>query len=263
MIDLTCLQGKKVVLTGAYGIFGIWIAEAFNSVGARLCLTGSRMNKLEEMAAKLDAREKPLLVTADLSKEKDLRALTDQVEQAWGAPDILINNAGVYPSSFLLDLSSEEWDRIMDVNLRAPFVLSRNMATLMVRAGVKGSIINISSGASRKMRTTAVPYCVSKTALDRLTLGFALELAEYGIRVNSVEPGFAAGSESTRLTDEHVQRVIANIPLGRPSGPQDAPSAVLYLCSDAASFITGATLAVDGGNSAGTRAVYQSKKHAL
>jgi 3-oxoacyl-[acyl-carrier protein] reductase len=113
------------------------------------------------------------------------------------------------------------------------------------------------------MRATSVPYCVSKTALDRLTLGLALELAEYGIRVNALEPGFAAGSETTKLTETQVTNVIANIPLGRPSGPYDAPTAALFLCSDAASFITGATLAVDGGNSAGSRVVYQDKKKAL
>lgn len=263
MIDLTCLQGKKVVITGAYGIFGKWLAEAFRDVGAVLCLSGSRAARLEALADELGMAERPLLVPADLTRDADLEHLAAVVEANWGAPDILINNAGVYPSNFLLDLPVEEWDRIMNVNLRAPFVLSKLMALQMIRHNVRGNIINISSGAARKMRSTAVPYCVSKTALDRLNLGLSLELAEYGIRVNVVEPGFAAGSESTPLTDEHVQKVIANIPLGRPSGPTDAPSAVLYLCSDAASFITGATLAVDGGNSAGVRAVYQHKKKAL
>ena len=263
MIDLTCLKGKKVVLTGAYGVFGVWIAQAFNSVGAELCLTGSRMNKLEELADKLQCSVPPLLVAADLTSDGDLQRLADTVRDAWGAPDILINNAGVYPSSFLLDLSNSEWDRIMNVNLRAPFVLSRDMAKLMIKKGVKGVIINISSGAARKMRSTAVPYCVSKTALDRLNLGLALELAEFGIRVNAVEPGFAAGSETTHLTEEHIRKVEANIPLGRSSGPEDAPSAIIYLCSDSASFITGANLAVDGGNSAGVRVVYQDKKKPL
>ncbi len=263
MIDLTCLKGKKVVLTGAYGVFGVWIAKAFTEVGAELCLTGSKMAKLEHLAAELDCPVPPLLAAVDLTADDAMQRLTETVRAAWGAPDILINNAGVYPSSFLLDLPNEEWDRIMNVNLRAPFILSRDMAKLMIERGVKGSIINISSGAARKMRSTAVPYCVSKTALDRLNLGLALELAEFGIRVNAVEPGFAAGSESTPLTEEHVRKVIANIPLGRPSGPTDAPSAILYLCSEAASFITGANLAVDGGNSAGVRAVYQEKKRAL
>jgi 3-oxoacyl-[acyl-carrier protein] reductase len=133
----------------------------------------------------------------------------------------------------------------------------------MIREKKKGAIINITSGAAGRVRASAVPYGLSKTALDRLTKGYALELAEYGIRVNAVEPGFASGSASNPLPPEHVRYMGARIPLGRESGPEDTPNAVLYLCSDAASFITGATLAVDGGNSAGVRAVFQERKHAL
>lgn len=263
MIDTSSLKGKKVVITGAYGIFGVWFAEAFAREGAELCLTGSRMNKLEAMAANLRCDKKPLLAAADLREAGDIKRLASTVEKEWGYADVLISNAGLYPSSFLLDMEAEDWDRVFDVNLRAPFLLAREFALLMIRNSVKGVILNISSGAARKMRTTSVPYCVSKTALDRLGLGLALELAEYGIRVNTLEPGFAAGSESNPVTDEHVKTVVANIPLGRSSGPMDAPAAAVFLCSDAAGFITGATLAVDGGNSAGTRAVYQKKKKAL
>jgi 3-oxoacyl-[acyl-carrier protein] reductase len=133
----------------------------------------------------------------------------------------------------------------------------------MIDKGVKGSIVNISSGASRKMRRSVVPYCVSKTALDRLNKGLAIELAEFGIRVNIVEPGFAPGSEVSHLTQEHIDNVLGNIPLGRPSQPTDAANAVLFLASDAAAYITGATLAADGGNSIGSLAVYQSKKKPL
>jgi 3-oxoacyl-[acyl-carrier protein] reductase len=113
------------------------------------------------------------------------------------------------------------------------------------------------------MRRTVVPYCVSKTALDRLTKGFAIELAEFGIRVNAVEPGFAAGSRVSAITDEHVAATVSAIPLGRPSSPQDAVQAVLYLCSEAAAYVTGATLTVDGGNSIGSLAVHQAKKTPL
>jgi 3-oxoacyl-[acyl-carrier protein] reductase len=110
----------------------------------------------------------------------------------------------------------------------------------------------ISSGAARQMRNGSVPYCTTKTALERLAKGFALELAPHKIRVNVVEPGFAPGSVVSPLTDDYVARMAARIPLGRTSGPEDAPGAVLYLCSPAAGFITGAVLSVDGGNSIGT-----------
>lgn len=256
-------KGKRVVITGAYGVFGTWIAEAFAARGASLCLSGSRMNRLEELAQKLSLSGDTLLVPADLTSEADIQKLSARVKEAWGAPDILVNNAGVYPSGFLLDTSTAEWDRILHVNLRAPFILTREIATLMIREKKKGVIINIGSGAANRLRASSVPYSLSKTALDRLTKGYALELAEYGIRVNLIEPGFASGSVSSPLPEEHVKSMSARIPLGRESGPEDTPVAVLYLCSEAASFITGATLSVDGGNGAGMRAVYQQKKHAL
>ena len=117
-----------------------------------------------------------------------------EVGRRWGATDVLVNNAGIYPSGFLLDTPTAEFDRIFAVNLRAPFILTKALAIQMIAKGVKGSVINISSGASRKMRRTVVPNCTSKTALDRLTKGFAIELAEFGIRVNALEPGFMPGS---------------------------------------------------------------------
>jgi 3-oxoacyl-[acyl-carrier protein] reductase len=113
------------------------------------------------------------------------------------------------------------------------------------------------------MRRTVVPYCTSKTALDRLTKGFAIELAEFGIRVNALEPGFAAGSSVSSLTDEHINNTVAAIPLGRPSSPSDVANGLLYLASDASSYVTGATLTIDGGNSIGSLAVHQAKKHPL
>jgi len=256
-------SGKKVIITGCYGVFGTWIAEKFASYGAELCLSGSKMDKLEDLASRLGLKKSPLLISADLTKEEDILALANRVKEAWTAPDILINNAGVYPSGFLLDTPTKEWDRIIGVNLRAPFILTREIATMMVKAGKKGCIVNIGSGAANRMRSSSVPYCLSKAALDKLTKGYALELAEYGIRVNLIEPGFASGSVSNPLPEEHVKGMGGRIPLGRESGPNDTPNAVLYLCSEAASFITGATLSVDGGNGAGIRSVYQAKKHAL
>jgi len=119
----------------------------------------------------------------------------------------------------------------------------------MVAEGVKGSIIMVGSAASRRMRPSRVLYCTSKTTLERLTKGFALELAPLGIRVNMVEPGFAAGSEVSPLSEKHISEMTAGIPLGRLIRPEEAAEAVMFLCSDKAAFITGAVLAVEGGNS--------------
>jgi 3-oxoacyl-[acyl-carrier protein] reductase len=243
----------RVVITGAGGIFGRRIAAAFARAGARLCLSDPRAEVLDRLPAELELpRDSTLRHATELREAGSILELVRLVRDAWDAPDILINNAGIYPRGHLLDVAVEEWDRIMDVNLRAPFILTREMARLMVAAGVQGSIVNITSGAAHRVRTGSVPYSTSKAALERLTAGLALELAPHRIRVNAVSPGFAPGSVVSPLSPEYVEAMLARIPLGRASGPDDAPSAILFLCSPQASFITGATLAVDGGNALGT-----------
>jgi 3-oxoacyl-[acyl-carrier protein] reductase len=247
-------SGKRVVVTGAAGIFGGWIAAAFAKAGAVLCLSDVRHDRLEALPAKLGADPATTLLHAtELRDAASIEALASLLADKWGAPDIVVNNAGIYPrTGILLDLDVAEWDRMMDVNVRAPFLVTRAMARLMIARGVQGAIVNIGSGASRQMRIGSVPYCTSKTALERLTKGQALELAPHRIRVNVVEPGFAPGSEVSLLPADYVEKMTARIPLGRTSAPDDTPGAVMYLCSDAAAYITGAVLAVDGGNSIGT-----------
>jgi len=248
----TEFEGKRVVITGAAGIMGRALVSHFSGAGAAVCATDRSADGLPGFA-----------VAADLTTDAGLDTLLGTVKDKWGAPDIVVNNAAIYPSSFLLDLDVADWDQIMGVNVRAPFVLMRGFASQMIAQKVAGNFVNISSGAARKMRRTAVTYCMSKTALDRMTKGFALELAEYGIRANCLEPGFAAGSAVSSLSREHINRVMAAIPLGTETGAEDVGQAALYLASSAAKNITGTSLAVDGGNSAGTLDVYQDKKAAL
>lgn len=255
-------EGKNVIVTGALGVVGRWLATAFGKAGARLCLTDVDQQALDTFAAEIGA-EGSFGFACDLRDAASIDALVAEVGSRWGAADVLINNAGVYPSGFLLDTDAEEWDRILDINLRAVHLMTRGIATQMIRAERKGSVINISSGAARKMRLTAAPYSLSKTALDRLTKGYALELSRYDIRVNALEPGFAAGSTASPLPEEHVKRVTNSMPLGRASSPDDVAPAAMYLASEAASFVTGATLTVDGGNSIGSMDVYQDKKAPL
>ncbi len=254
------LQGKKVFLTGACGIFGKWIAEAFIREGVILGLSDLDRSKLEQRAAELKCGGDTLLISCDLTDADDICRMVSCVADAWSAPDIVVNIAGVYHYDFLLDMDISMWDRIMDVNVRAPFLICREMARLMIRNHVGGAMVNISSGAAHKVRSTSIPYSASKTAQNKLTQGLALELAEYGIRVNAVEPGFAPGSVFNPTGSGHLEKTLAGIPLGRCSGPEDAPNAVLYLCSSLASYITGAILAVDGGNALGSRNIFNEKQ---
>lgn len=249
-------ENKGVVVTGAAGVFGRWIVEFFAREGAKICLSDVRQEGLARLATELRLDPAQTIIHAtELTKESSIKELTAQVGERWGAPDIVINNAGVYPRSLLLDLEVSKWDRIFNVNFRAAFIVSREMAKLMIAESRQGSIINISSGAARDISAAWVPYSISKTALERLSKGFALELAPYGIRVNVVEPGFAPGSEVSPLSDEYVDRMIERIPLKRASGPCDAAGAIGFLCSEKAGFITGAVLSVDGGNALGIPAI--------
>jgi 3-oxoacyl-[acyl-carrier protein] reductase len=234
----TEFHGKRVVVTGAAGIMGRALVSHFADAGASVCATDRTTDELQGFA-----------VAADLTTDDGLETLLSAVKTEWGAPEVVVNNAAIYPSSFLLDMQVADWDRIMGVNVRAPFVLMRGFALQMIEAGVAGSFINISSGAARKMRRTAVTYCMSKTALDRMA--------------NCLEPGFASGSSVSELSPEHVSRVMSAIPLGVQTGAEDVGQAALYLASSAAKNITGTSLAVDGGNSAGMMDVYQAKKSAL
>ena len=247
-------KGKRVVVTGAAGIYGGWIAAAFAREGARLCLSDLRRDKLDGVVARLGLDPAAtLLHGTDLTDGGSIRDLALLVAAEWGAPDIVVNNAGVYPrTGELINLAEAEFDRIMNVNVRAPFLVTKHMARLMIDAKVEGAFVNIGSGAARQMPTGSVTYCMSKTALERLSKGQALELAPHRIRVNVVEPGFAPGSDFSLLPPDYVERMTARIPLGRNSAPDDAAMMVLYLCSPAASYITGAVVSVDGGNSIGT-----------
>lgn len=246
-------RAKKVVITGAAGIFGRWIAESFAKAGAKLCLSDIREEELKAMLQLPTLQQSEVWYhRTDLTDPRQIQQLAAEVAARWTAPDILINNAGVYQREQLMDMSLEQWQASIGVNVTAPFLLTQLLAKQMIAEGIRGSIINISSGAAYTTQIGGGHYSVGKAALAMLTRAYALELAPYRIRVNSVIPGFAPGSEVSALSEEYVQNMIAQIPLGRTSGPDDAPQAILYLCSEAASFVTGSTLHVDGGKSAGT-----------
>lgn len=245
MLDYrTQLGGARVVITGAAGIFGSWLAEAFANAGADLLLTDNRADELSTLASRLGART----VVADLSTEAGLAAVGAAMIPA---PDVLINNAGRYPRTPVADTTPADVRRILDVNVVALYELSRRAVAAMIAAGVRGRIVNISSGAAVRPGATGSVYAASKAAVEVLTRSLALEVAEHGIRVNAVQPGFAPGSTVSELSPSHVDGMLARIPLGRTSGPADAPAAVLWLASADSSFVTGTTIAVDGGRTAG------------
>jgi 3-oxoacyl-[acyl-carrier protein] reductase len=248
MLDYSSeFSSSRVVVTGAAGIFGTWIAEAFAAAGAELFLTDARADEVEAVADRLGAQ----WVAADLTDADDLTRLADAFCDRWESPDILVNNAGIYPRTPLATTDPQLVRRILDINVVAPYELSRRAIGAMTAAGVAGSIVNVSSGAALRPGVAGSIYAASKAALETMTRSLALEVASQRIRVNCVQPGFAPGSDVSALTSDHIEKMLARIPLGRSSGRDDAASAVLWLCSSGASFVTGTTVAVDGGRTAG------------
>ena len=244
--------GKSVVITGAAGIYGSQLAENFAAAGARLFLTDRDAAGLTALAARLPGEI--ACEAADLTDppaiERLCRAILDR-----GTPDIVINNAGIYPFGGLFDTPVEMWDRIMAVNLRAPFLITQALAAGMIAAQRQGVFIFIGSGAGQMLRTNGLAYCTSKRGVEWLMKGIALELAPHGIRANLVAPGLALGSAGTVFPEGYAEVMAARVPLGRGIEPGELGEAVMFLASERAAYITGASLSVDGGGAIPRRAL--------
>jgi 3-oxoacyl-[acyl-carrier protein] reductase len=234
------LAGKTVVITGAAGAYGRELASAFHAEGARLVLS-DRLARLDSSLPDDSFHYLP----ADLSDRRDLERLADALI-AEGAPDVLINNAALFPFTDLLDISPESAEALLAVNLRAPLRLMQRVGAAMAQRG-HGAIINISSGAASVVRDNGALYGASKAALEHLTRAFAVRLGPSGVRVNAVRPGLR-GDSLAGIPADHMARVGAGVPLRRLARDGEVAAAVMFLCSDAAAFVTGETIAVDGGN---------------
>ncbi len=235
---------RKVVITGAAGVYGRALAEAFCAEGAMLVLTDRDPAALGAAAASLPAA-RVTLHPADLRDDAALDGLVAAAVQG-GAPHVLVNNAGLYPFIPLMEATPAEYDRIMDVNLRAPFRLMQGIGRAMGAVG-RGSIVNVTSSAADVIRGNGVPYGASKCALEYLTRAFAIELGPNGVRVNSARPGFAEGSAEVTMPEGYATAIRARSLLPHVNRPADFAAAILFLCSDEAAFITGSVLDAGGG----------------
>jgi NAD(P)-dependent dehydrogenase (short-subunit alcohol dehydrogenase family) len=254
MVDLR-LDGKAAVVTGAASGIGREIVLSLSEADVRILAVdrdGPNLEKTCSLAG--EASTLPLVV--DLLEDKAPETITSEAIGAFGRIDVLVNCAGVFPSTPAIRLSTEEWDRVFGINARATFLCAQAAARHMIEMGAPGTIINIASPAGVIARPGAAHYCASKAAVIMLTKALAIEWAEHDIRVNAVAPGLVetAGVEDLLVTEEgrrEHKRKIARIPLARTGEPREIADAVIFLASDAASFVTGHTLFVDGGYSAG------------
>jgi 3-oxoacyl-[acyl-carrier protein] reductase len=241
------LPGKVAIVTGAARGIGLEICTRLAGAGARVGLADVALPEAEAAAAQIaQGGGQAITLPADVSDPAQVKALVERTLAEWGRIDILVNNAGICPLTPVADISPEEWDWVLGINLKGAFLCSQAVIPAMQEQG-SGKIVNIASSAGQ-MGGIAVGlhYSASKAGILGLTKSLARILAPH-IQVNAVSPG-TTESEMTRGWDEGaIQNIIRQIPAGRLGHPSDTAAAVLFLASDEASFITGQTLSVNGG----------------
>ncbi|MBN9332493.1 3-oxoacyl-[acyl-carrier-protein] reductase [Devosia sp.] len=241
MFDLT---GKRALVTGASGGIGREIAKALAAAGATVALSGTRVGALEE-TAQLIGKECPIL-PCNLSKMDDVDALIPDAEAVMGGVDILINNAGMTRDNLFMRMKNEEWDEVIAVNLTAAFHLNRAVLRGMMKQRW-GRIIGISSVVGVMGNPGQGNYAASKAGLIGMNKALAHEVASRNITVNSIAPGFIASAMTDELNDKQREAILSTIPANRLGTAQEVAACAVFLSSDAAAYVTGHTLNVNGG----------------
>jgi 3-oxoacyl-[acyl-carrier protein] reductase len=238
------LDGKTALVTGASGGIGAAIARALHAQGAAVVLSGTRWDRLEALAGELG--ERAFVCVADLSQKAAADALVGDAEAVAGPVAILVNNAGLTRDMLALRMKDEDWQAVLDVDLSAPFRLARAALRGMLKRRA-GRIIQISSVVGTTGNPGQANYAAAKAGLVAMSKSLAQEVGSRGITVNVVAPGFVDTAMTADLAAAQKEKLLAAIPLGRMGRPEDIGAAVVYLASEEAAWITGATLHVNGG----------------
>jgi 3-oxoacyl-[acyl-carrier protein] reductase len=245
------LKGKAAIVTGGTAGIGKAIAMLFASQGAHVAIFGTNLERGAQSVLDLEqARNRPdqkiLFFALDISKTKEVEEAIGKLLAEWGKIDILVNNAGITRDNLLMKMSEEDWDRVVEVNLKSLYNTCRALCRPMMKARC-GSIINITSVVGLMGNAGQINYAAAKSGMIGFTKSLAKELASRGIRANCIAPGYIETQMTDVLTPQVKEQIVAKIPLSRIGQPKDIANAVLYLASDLSSYITGQVIAVDGG----------------
>lgn len=246
------LKGKVAVVTGGTRGIGFEIVRKYLANGAKVVLFGSRQESVDKALEKLKSENAAWEVEGKFPKLTDAGEVENairEVKETYGRIDILVNNAGISQSTPLYDYTAEEFDKVIDLNIKGVFYAILPAAKIMKEQG-GGCIINTSSMVSISGQPAGVGYPASKFAVNGLTISLARELGKDHIRVNAVAPGVTKTDMVASLPEQVVQRISAQIPLGRPGEPEEVANAFLFLASDMAEYVTGEILSVDGASKA-------------
>lgn len=245
------VKGQTAIVTGASSGLGVTFAETLAEIGINVVIAARRYERLvkiaEELSNKYNVRVIP--VKTDVSQEEQVINMVNTATEKFGSLDILVNNAGIASLSPSIDMSLEEWKKVIDVNLTGVFLCARTVAREMINRK-KGKIVNIASiyGAVGDI-FHAASYYASKGAVINLTRAFAIEWAPYKINVNAIAPGFFPSEMTAPIfqDEEASKHILSRTPLGRTGKPTDLKAALIYLATPASDYLTGQTIFVDGG----------------
>ncbi len=247
--EMFSLKGRVALVTGASSGLGTQFARALADNGAAVALVARRADRLNALKAEIEGKGgRAVAIEADVTDRAAMTCAFEAAEKAFGTVTILVNNAGIAHGGRAVEMPAEEWRKVLSTNLDAVFFWAQEAASRMLAAKTQGAIVNIASVLGLAVSKGAVAYATAKAGVVQVTKALAVELAFKGVRVNAIAPGwFVTEMNDDYLTSEAGVAIKREIPMGRFGNPGDLDGALLLLTSDAGSYITGATIVVDGG----------------